>query len=72
LANLHPRKKHAFILVGDIRHAGKIRVVASSLKLALKKAGDGDFSVEDETNKCLAFEWNGDKDSIEKVGASEE
>ncbi len=58
--------------MGDIRHAGKIRVVASSLKQALKKADDGDFSVEDETKKCLAFDWNGDKDSVEKVGAGEE
>jgi hypothetical protein len=54
-----------FILMGDIIHPGKISVVAENLEDALTKAANGDFSIYDEQSKCLAFDWNGDKDSIE-------
>ena len=54
-----------FILTGDIRHPGKIKVTAETLEEALKKADDGDFVVYDEMNKCLAFDWNGDESTVE-------
>lgn len=54
-----------FILMGDVLHAGKIRVEASSLEEAIRKAEDGDFEVYDESGKNLAFDWNGDEDSVE-------
>lgn len=54
-----------FILTGDIRHPGRIKVEAASLEEAVKKAEDGDFEVYDESHKILAFDWNGDEDSVE-------
>jgi hypothetical protein len=56
--------------MGDIRHPGRIKVKAATLKEAIKKAEAGDFAVYDESGKTLAFDWNGDKDSVEKVGAA--
>jgi hypothetical protein len=54
-----------YILMGDIAHPGKISVIASSLDEALEKADAGEFVVFDEQNDCLAFDWNGDEDSVE-------
>ncbi len=59
------QKAKRFILIGDILHPGKIIVEAKDLDEALKKADDGDFAIYDESGKCLAFDWNGDEDSVE-------
>ena len=59
------KTEKTFILMGDILHAGRVAVQASSLKEALDKADDGDFEVFDETEKQLGFSWNGDKSSVE-------
>lgn len=56
-----------FILVGDIRHPGKVVVEANDLDEAIKKADDGDFEVYDEHSKPLAFDWNGDKDCVTEL-----
>ena len=56
-----------FIFTGDIQHPGRVSVKAKTLEEALKKAEDGDFDVYDESNDCLAFEWNGDKATVETL-----
>jgi hypothetical protein len=54
-----------YFLMGDIAHPGKVSVIADSLDEALKKADAGEFTVFDEQGDCLAFDWNGDADSVE-------
>ena len=54
-----------FILMGDIAHPSRISVIAKSLEDALVNVAKGDFSVYDEQNDCLSFDWNGDEDSVE-------
>ena len=53
-----------FTLVGDILHPGRVTVEAESLEEALDKATDGDFVVFDEQSDALAFEWNGDTETV--------
>jgi hypothetical protein len=60
-----PGALRRWFLVGDIAHPGRICVVAYNLDEALDKANQGEFVVFDEQNDCLAFDWNGDEDSIE-------
>jgi hypothetical protein len=57
-----------YVLVGDIRHPGRVEVDAASLEAALAKAEDGDFVVHDEHGKPLAFDWNGDDGMVEVDG----
>jgi hypothetical protein len=57
-----------FMLVGDIRHAGRVEVDAASLAEALDKADAGDFVVHDEQGRLLAFDWNGDDGTVEIDG----
>jgi hypothetical protein len=48
-------------LSGEIRHAGKVRVEASSAEEAIEKARRGEFAVEDEYDSMLAFDWDGEE-----------
>jgi len=59
-----PGTMKRYYLTGDIAHPGRICVVARSLDEALEKANAGEFTVFDEQNDCLAFDWNGDEDSV--------
>lgn len=61
------QKNKTFTLTGDVRHPGRVRVRAASLAEAVEKAQQGDFTVYDEQNTCLAFDYNCDKDSVEVV-----
>ena len=54
-----------FILVGDIRHAGRVSTRARTLEQALDQLARHDFTVEDEQGRDLAFDWNEDPDSVE-------
>lgn len=60
--NLPLRK---YVLVGDIRHAGRVSTVARTLDQAVQQAQHQMFTVEDEQKKDLAFDWNEDPDSVE-------
>jgi len=53
-----------YILTGDILHPGRICVEARSLNEALRAAGDGKFVVYGEQGDCLAFNWNGEPDTV--------
>jgi hypothetical protein len=55
-----------FILVGDIRHPGRVSVKARTREEAVELAEKGEFEVYDETKKCLAFDWNGDDATVEE------
>ena len=55
-----------YILVGEIRHPGRIEVEADTLDQALEKADNGEFVIYDEQNNCLAFDWNTDVESVEE------
>jgi len=70
--NSAEQKQKRFILTGDIKHPGRIAVNASTLEEALRKAEDGEFSVYDESHKILAFEWNGDQNSVEELKTGDE
>jgi hypothetical protein len=59
-------KKKIYILVGDIKYPGRIAVKANGLDEALRKAEQGEFEVFEHINKCLAFEWNGNEDTVEE------
>jgi hypothetical protein len=60
------KKDHEFVFVGDIKHPGRVVVKAKSFDEAVKKVEDDfDFEVYDEQHSCLAFEWNGDEDTVE-------
>jgi hypothetical protein len=54
-----------YILMGDIIYSGRISVLARSLDEALERADAGEFTVFDEQSNNLAFDWNGDDDSVE-------
>jgi hypothetical protein len=58
-------KTKTFILTGDVCHPGKVQIRAKTLNEALAKAEKGEFTVYDEQNECLAFDWNGDESSVE-------
>ena len=50
---------NTYYLVGDIRHPGKVVVVADLPQEAIDKAENGEFEVFDESSKHLAFDWGG-------------
>jgi len=56
-----------YTLVGDIKHPGRVEVEADTPNDAIVKAEAGDFAVHDEQHDCLAFDWNGDVSTIEKL-----
>jgi hypothetical protein len=61
-------KEKTYILVGDIKYPGRVTVKARSLNEAVIKAENKfDFEVYDKDTKNLAFEWNGDRDTIEEA-----
>lgn len=53
-----------FIFMGDIKHPGRIIVEADSKEEAIERFEEHEFEVYDESDKCLAFEWNGEEPEI--------
>jgi uncharacterized membrane protein len=51
-----------YILTGDIRHAGRVRVEATTPEEALDAAAAGTFAVVEEAGRNLAFEFCGDEE----------
>ncbi len=49
-----------YMLMGDIRHAGRIEVQADSPEEAIRLAEGGEFTVFEEQHKDLGFDWNGE------------
>lgn len=61
-------KEKQYILVGDIKYPGRVIVKARNLNEAVRRAeNEFDFEVFDKANKNLAFEWNGDCDTVEEA-----
>lgn len=58
-------KEKTFTFTGDIKFPGRVSVKARTLEEAIIKADTGEFTVFDKSNKHLAFDWNGDKDTVE-------
>lgn len=55
-----------FILVGDVKHPARVKVRARTRAEAVELAEQGNFTVYDESQKTLAFDWNGDDASVEE------
>lgn len=52
------------ILMGDIRHAGRIEIQAESPDEAIRLAEAGEFTVFEEQHKDLGFDWNGEEPEV--------
>lgn len=60
-----------FFFTGDVRHPGRVFVLANTEDEALKKLEDYEFEVYDEEDKNLAFDSNGEDPEVEDVDEAE-
>jgi hypothetical protein len=54
------KRVKTYTFTGDIRHPGSVTVRAANKEEAIALMEAGEFSVFNEQNNCLGFDWNGD------------